>query len=133
MVLPTYINIKEAKDNTLSNNSSIAPTDENNIPAAEPNTDAVLKQPNLLTIGLNAKRDNNNRETLLLERPINETLLRSARLRTKTAKARVQYILADIPRATVKVLTAAVTANELADIVILKSFKELQTTVEAKQ
>lgn len=89
MVLPAYINIKEAKDNTLSNNSSIAPTDENDIPAAEPNTDAVFEQPNLLTISLNAKRDNNNRETLLLERPINETLLRSARLRTKTAKARV--------------------------------------------
>lgn len=89
MVLPAYINIEEAKDNTLSNNSSIAPTDENNIPAAEPNTDAVLKQPNLLTISLDAKTDNNNREILLLERLINEMLLYSVRLRTKTAKARV--------------------------------------------
>lgn len=133
LVLPAYINIKEAEDNTLSNNSSIAPTDENDIPAAEPNIDAVLKQPNLLTISLNAKRDNNNRETLLLERPIDETLLRSARLRTKTTKARAQYTLADMLRATVKALTTAVTANELADIVIPKSFKELQTIVEAKQ
>lgn len=78
-----------------------------------------------------------------LETPINETLQRSSRTRTKTAKAiesekqktrkRAYYTLANMPIATVKALTALMTIPEELGIIRPKTFKESQTLPEAKQ
>lgn len=68
----------------------------------------------------------------LLDLLVDETLLYSLRSRTKTTKLRANYIITKMPIETAKVLTAAVTLNELG-IIILKSLKELQQLPEAKQ
>lgn len=78
-----------------------------------------------------------------LETLINETLQRSSRTYTKTAKAiksekqktrkRAYYTLANIPNTTVKALTVVMTIPEELGIIRLKTFKELQTLPEAKQ
>lgn len=60
-----------------------------------------------------------------LELPIDESLRRSSRLRTKTTKARANYTLAAMLIATVKAFIAAVISEE-PGIIIPKSFKESQ-------
>lgn len=76
---------------------------------------------------------------------VDETLQRGTRNRTKTARAvegkkqkkarvpRANYIIANMLRAAVKALTVLINILEELGIVILKTFKELQTLPEAKQ
>lgn len=68
----------------------------------------------------------------LLDLLVDETLSRSLRSRTKTTKLRANYTITKMPIETAKVLTAAITTNELG-IIIPKSLKELQQLPEAKQ
>lgn len=76
---------------------------------------------------------------------VDETLQRGTRNRTKTARAiegkkqkkaripRANYIIANILQAAIKALTALINILKELGIVILKTFKELQTLPEVKQ
>lgn len=107
--------------------------------------EAATEGDNLPELGQDARElsDDDDEHLGSLETPIDETLQRSSRTRTKTAKAiesekqktrkRAHYTLANMPNATVKALTAAMTTPEESGIIRPKTFKESQTLPEAKQ
>lgn len=68
-----------------------------------------------------------------LELPINETLQRSLRSRTKSRKVRTNYTLADMLIALVRAFYILITVSELSTITIPTSYKESQTLPEAAQ
>lgn len=68
----------------------------------------------------------------LLELLIDKILPRSLRNRKKTAKAAVYYSLVNMPIVTIKAFVAGITLLETKPIIVLKTFKELQTLPKAE-
>lgn len=68
-----------------------------------------------------------------LELPINETLQRGLRSRTKSRKVRTNYILADMLIALARAFYMSITVSEPSTITIPTSYKESQTLPEAAQ
>lgn len=107
------------------------PTDN---PAVEANAvdkvNEITTVTDLLEVGLDLGIDDDMPEgrepTTLgsLELPINETLQRSLRSRTKSRKARVNYILADMLIALARAFYMSITVSELLTITIPTSYKE---------
>lgn len=116
----------------------------------------TIEDGSLLELGQDTTTDINNSNNKILsgrepnvpsilDLLVDEILQRGTRNRTKTARAvegkkqkkaripRANYIIANILRAAVKVLTILINILEELGIVILKTFKELQTLPEAKQ
>lgn len=134
--VPTGYTIKAVNNDCLSNNEQSIPIDRNAQNDALEAVEAILILLLLPTIGYDTSSNSELDEGYelvrpsLLEVPVNKNLSRSLRSRRKTAKARTYYSLANMPQATVKAFTALVTANDAVDIIILKSYKELQLTVQ---
>lgn len=136
LTVPEGYTVEAIDDDCLSDNEQSAPTNEdaqdNVLEAAEATLTLLL----LPTIGRdtpsNSELDEGYEQIRpgLLDVPIDKNLLRSLRSRRKTAKARTYYSLANMPQATIKAFTASVTANDAVDIIILKSYKELQLTIQ---
>lgn len=84
----------------------------------------------LLTVGQDVLDETNILEGYEMSRPglldllVDKTLSRGLRSRTRSAKLRTNYTIAEMPRKTAKAFTTAVISNE-PGIVILKSLKEL--------
>lgn len=134
--VPTGYTIEAVNNDCLSNNEQSTPINGDVRNDALEATEAILILLLLPTIGYDTSSNSELDEGYelvrpsLLEVPVNKNLSYSLRSRRKTAKARTYYSLANMPQATVKAFTASVTANDAIDIIILKSYKELQLTAQ---
>lgn len=133
--VPTGYTIKAVDNDCLSNNKQSIPINRNVQNDALEAIEATLTLLLLPTIGYDTSSNSELDEGYelvrpsLLEVPINKNLSRSLRSRRKIVKARIYYSLANMPQATVKAFIASVTVNDAVDIIIPKSYKELQLTV----
>lgn len=140
--MPAGYKIETIKDDSLSESPKNFTSTRTDLTVKNEALDSVdaatIVGDELPTVGQDVLDETNILEGYEMSRPglldllVNKTLSRGLRSRTRSAKLRANYTIAEIPRKTAKAFTIAVISNE-PGIVILKSLKELQQLPEAKQ
>lgn len=136
--IPTGYVIESVNDDSIPKEESFTsvPKDVDAEADAVHEVNEITQPLGIPEIGYDAKPQlPNGREYLrpgILNEPVDELLQRGSRTRTKTAKARANYTLADMPMALAKAFAASL-ATEEQGITIPKTFKESQQLLEAKE